>query len=150
MSTGSKTRNVRRPTVNAEGQRTASGTHAEVSGSPSLVFAVAAALRSALASYLLGPFQRTLWLSVPARTQCGARSRQLLSLVTPWTELPCGWLDLMNAKCVIVPWEVLNATQHAREATNLEFSREDYLAFAGWLSDLLAPMKIRVNWAPPR
>lgn len=112
------------------------------------VFAVSTALRSQLASKPLGPFQRTLWLSAPPRsTECGARSRQLLTLVTPWSELPCGWLDLVNARCALAPWSSLVATQRARETTSLELSRDEYVAFACWLAELLAPMKIRVNWA---
>ncbi|MBL8923628.1 MAG: hypothetical protein JNJ54_32535 [Myxococcaceae bacterium] len=112
------------------------------------LFAVSAALRSQLASRPLGPLQRTLWLSAPARsTNCGARSRQLLSLVTPSSELPCGWLDVVNARCALAPWPALVATQRARESASLELTRDEYVAFACWLAELLAPMRIRVNWA---
>lgn len=115
------------------------------------VFAVSSALRSQLAGRPLGPFQRTLWLCAPARsTDRGARTRQLLTLVTPWSELPCGWLDLVNAHCVLAPWSSLVATQRARETTSLELSRDEYVAFACWLAEFLAPMRIRVNWGPPR
>lgn len=153
MSEALKTLSMRRPVTLDEPPEATPAPHqlaraCAVTSVAQSLFAVSSVLRSQLASRPLGPFQRTLWLSAPARsTNCGARTRQLLTLVTPWSELPCGWLDVVNARCALAPWSSLVATQRARESTALELSRDEYVAFACWLAELLAPMRIRVNWA---
>lgn len=110
------------------------------------VFAVTAALRSRLASRPVGPARRLLCLGAPPRTTLGgARSKQLLSLATSLSDLPCGWLDLVEARCVLATWPALVAAHRARDTGPLEFTEDDYLRFTAWLEDTLAPMHVRVS-----
>lgn len=108
------------------------------------LFAIGSAMMGQLAARAVGPARRTLCVGVPARTTAGGvRTKQLLTLSTARSELPCGWLDLVNARCVISEYRCLISSQSRRGET-LEFSREDYAAFVQWLSAALAPLQVRV------
>ena len=68
------------------------------------------------------------------------RTKQLLSLTTAHDELPCGWLDLVNARCVVSEYRAL-VSAHARRGETVEFTDDDDAAFVGWLVEALAPLR---------
>lgn len=108
------------------------------------LFAIGAAMMGQLAARSVGPARRTLCVGAPARTTAGGvRTKQLLTLTTARDEVPCGWLDLVNAKCVVSEYGNLVSAQTRRGET-VEFSDEDYAAFIWWLAEVLAPLQVRL------
>lgn len=108
------------------------------------LFAIGSAMMSQLGSRWVGPARRTLCVGAPARTTAGGvRTKQLLTLTTTRSELPCGWLDLVNARCVVSEYRCLISSQSRRGET-LEFSQDDYSAFVQWLAAALAPLQVRL------
>lgn len=108
------------------------------------LFAIGTAMMGQLGARGMGPAQRTLCVGAPARTTSGGvRTKQLLSLSTAHNELPCGWLDLVNAKCVVSEYQSLVSAQSRRGET-VEFTNEDYAAFIWWLAEALAPLQVRL------
>jgi hypothetical protein len=113
-------------------------------GTSRTLFAVGEVLRSQLAMHAVGPARRTLCIATPPRsTANGARSKQLLSLVTLASELPCGWLDLINARCVLTSYARLVAYQ-ARHGQHVEFTHAQYEAIIDWLARTFAPLQVTV------
>jgi hypothetical protein len=108
------------------------------------LFAIGAAMMGQLASRWVGPARRTLCVGAPPRTTGGGvRTKQLLSLTTARNELPCGWLDLVNARCVVSEYRCLISAQ-SRRGESLEFTFDDYTAFIEWLAAALAPLQVRL------
>lgn len=108
------------------------------------LFAIGSAMMGQLASRWVGPARRTLCVGAPARTTGGGvRTKQLLSLSTARDELPCGWLDLVNARCVVSEYQSL-VSAHSRRGERVEFTDDDYTAFVRWLADALAPLQVRL------
>lgn len=104
-------------------------------------------LRAVLERHPVGHAARTGHIGAPGSL---VRTKQLVSLcrlddVLRREAIPCGWVDLLNARCVLERYETI-VDNHRRRRRLLDFSRHDYLAFCSWLAAALDPMKIRVEF----
>lgn len=114
------------------------------------MLALTGRLRAFLERHPIGLAERTGHVGSPS---LALRTKQLVSLCRPddvrhREDVACGWIDLLNARCVLEPYETLLDNQR-RRGLLLDFSRHDYLRFCAWLAAALDPMKIRLEFTPP-